>query len=381
MTSDQMFATQHTGAHFDLTGRLLAQIDAFLAWAAEQRASDITIQSGHQIIAEIAGCLLPVTRRTVTHGETTEVVNRFYGSETGSAVLLQGRAIDMAYEVAAGRGRRQRWRINATGVLGGTQISIRSLPDIPPSVEDLGIEPEILAACRVEQGAVLVTGPTGSGKSTLLASIVRMRAEDPREHGKIITYEAPIEFTYEKVRAVHSIISQSEVGDTGHLKTFGDAVRNAMRRKPKVALIGESRDAETMGGAVDLALSGHALFTTLHTNGVQETVQRMTSVFPVAERGSRAVGIMQALRLIVTQRLYPKVGGGLVGAREFLVFDKEVRERFLVRPYEEWPVVASQVLRERGQSMAMALNRLYDRGLIEPGLLAGTSVGGGDGVA
>lgn len=377
------FVVIHDGESFPDEGRLTGErIDQLLAWCSERRVSDVTIQSGRRVTAEIGGRLHEVTRRMLSAPEVVDIVNQLYGAASGNSQLLSGRDLDRSYEVQVARGRRFRYRVNATGILSeghtGIQITIRTLPDVPPPVEKLGVEAEILTACRREQGMGLVTGPTGSGKSTLLSSIIRMRAEDPDEHGKILTYEAPIEYTYDGIAERNCVIAQSEIGPAGHLQSFADGVRNAMRRKPKVILIGESRDAETMGGSVEAALSGHMLFTTLHTNGVRETVQRMVSLFPAEERASRAVSIMQALQVIVTQRLYPRVGGGMVAAREFMVFDDDVRDRFLVRPYEEWPRVARELLREGiGQSMGDAVRRLHDDGLVDDRVVALVEAGEG----
>lgn len=369
--SGKDFIVSHDGAKFPGgRGRISGPVlDELLRWCSERKASDITIQTDRPVIVEIGGQLHEVTDRRLTAPEVVDVVNQLYGAASGNSQLLTGRDLDRSYEVQVERGRRLRYRVNATGILSeghsGAQITIRTLPDVPPLVEALGVEVDILAACRRDQGMALVTGPTGSGKSTLLAAIIRMRAEDPEEHGKILCYEAPIEYTYDMVEARNCVIAQSEIGPAGHLATFADAVRNAMRRKPKIILIGESRDAETMGGSVEAALSGHMLFTTLHTNGVRETVQRMLSVFTADERTARAVSIMQALQVIVTQRLFPRVGGGMVAAREYLVFDDDLRDQFLSRSYEEWPQIARRVMLEgRGQTMGAAVRALHSAGLV-----------------
>src|SRR5207253_9859737 len=125
--------------------------------------------------------------------------------------------------------------------------------------------------------------------STLLASIIRHIAENPESHRKILTYESPIEFVYDSVETVSAIVSQSEI--PRHLPDFASGVRNALRRKPRLILVGEARDAETISAVIDAALTGHPVYTTLHSNGVADAVRRMISTFPAEERHGRALDI------------------------------------------------------------------------------------------
>ena len=136
----------------------------------------------------------------------------------------------------------------------------------------------ILDAIEPEQGVVYITGATGSGKSTLLASIIRDIAENAESHRKILTYESPIEFVYDTVEKTSSIVSQSEI--PRHLPSFAAGVRNALRRKPRLILVGEARDPETISAVMEAAMTGHPVYTTLHSNGVAETMRRLVTTFP-----------------------------------------------------------------------------------------------------
>src|SRR5262249_20263696 len=148
------------------------------------------------------------------------------------------------------------------------------------------------------------------------------------------TYEAPIEFVYDGVIGTHSCIAQTEI--PRHLPNFAAGVRNALRRKPSIILVGESRDRETVSAAIEAGQTGHLVFSTVHTTGITATIRRMTSGFEPSERTERAYAMMETLRMVVSQALVPKVGGGRLGMREFLVFDDRIREILLEMPLERW---------------------------------------------
>jgi defect-in-organelle-trafficking protein DotB len=341
-------------------------IDALLVWASNMGVSDVTLQTDRPVFCELHGRLHQVTKKTLAEAETIDIVNRLYGPN-GTSQLAKGEDFDVSYDIRVGRAERKRYRVNATGILSdgrdAVQVTIRPLPIEPPRLEDLDIEPEILGACDPVQGLVVITGPTGSGKSTLLASIIRRKIERPESHRKILTYEQPIEYVYDKIRGSSSIIAQTEI--PRHLPSFAAGIRNAMRRKPGDILVGESRDPETMAASAEASNTGHAVYTTLHSNGVAETVRRMISVFPVHEHASRAIDIMESLRLIVTQALLPRAGGGRVGVREFLIFNEAVRDHLLSISPDVWPTETRRLLARLGQPMGIAFAKAHARNLID----------------
>src|SRR5262249_54022314 len=145
--------------------------------------------------------------------------------------------------------------------------------------------------------------------------------------GKLLTYEAPIEFTYDTIISRRSLVAQTEI--PRHLPTFAAGVRNALRRKPEIILVGESRDRETISASIEAAQTGHLVFSTVHTTGVASTIRRMVSTFEPGERNERAFSLMETIRLIVTQTLVPKIGGGRVALREYMAFTEELRETLL----------------------------------------------------
>ncbi len=340
-------------------------LDKVLLHCVNLSASDVTLQTNSPILAEVHGCLHPVTSRRLSNTEVGDMLNAIYGSN-GTTQIYSGKDVDTQYEIRPNRSQRFRFRVNGTGcqVEGhdGLQITLRSIPSTPPDLKTLDIEPAILEAMAPDQGTVIVTGPTGSGKSTLLAAIIKYLAEQSEGHRKMLTYESPIEFVYDSVSMPSSIISQSEI--PRHLPSFAAGVRNALRRKPRLILVGEARDVETISAVIDAALTGHPCYTTLHSNGVSDAVRRMISTFPAEERNGRALDILETLRLIVWQRLAPSTDGKRVALREYLAFDQEVRDILIKTPVERLASKTRELLRERGQPMYVDAKRKFEQGIL-----------------
>lgn len=342
------------------------QVDDLILWCVMQRASDITIQSDRQTYIEVDGKLHAITRRTIDSADIAAFVTKMYGMDA-MAALTAGKDLDLSYEIKVDRNTRFRFRVNITAIMSrgrdGVSITMRVLPNVPPRMADLGIEKELIDAWAPRQGLVFVTGPTGSGKTTLLAAGTRMLIERPEGAGKMLTYEAPIEFVYDQIMGPHSVIAQSEV--PRNLPNFAAGVRNALRRKPNIILVGEARDRETVSAAIEAGQTGHLVYATTHTIGVAATIRRLVSVFDSGERTERAYALMETMRLIVTQALVPRVGGGRVAVREFLIFDDHIREHLLETPLEEWTNEAQNLLEKYGRTMQKAANEVYGEGMID----------------
>ena len=343
-----------------------SDVDPMLLWCVQKRASDISLQTDRPVYIEVDGTLHPITRRNLDSADMANILARLYGPDA-LAKLASGRDLDLSYEVRLDRNSRFRFRVNITAVLSrgrdSVQVTLRSLPSLPPTMKDLGVEDAIIANWSPRQGLVLITGPTGSGKSTLLASGCRMLIERPEGCGKMLTYEAPIEYVYDAIAGPRSLVAQSEI--PRHLPTFAAGVRNALRRKPNIILVGEARDRETVTAAIEAGQTGHLVYSTLHTIGVAATVRRIVSVFDPNERAERAYALMETLRMIVTQALVPKVGGGRLGLREYLVFDDNVREQLLGMPIEAWTTETQRFLVRYGRTMEQSANAAFKDGLID----------------
>ena len=338
-------------------------VDPLLVFCFENNVSDITIQTDEQVFAEVYGKLHRITNRRMTAGELNEIVTTLYSSESGVAKLNGGQDLDFAYEIRPDRERRLRYRVNATAisVMGhtGVQITIRTIPGVPPDIKALGVEDDILSNFAPKQGLVLITGATGSGKSTLLAGGLRWLSEDPNSHRKILTYEAPIEFVYDDVNKPSTVICQTEIGR--HLPSFAAGVRNALRRKPMVILVGEARDAETIGECVTASMTGHLTYSTVHSNGFADTIRRMVNVFPDGEKHARAIDIIASLKMVVSQMLIPDTNGKRVALREYVIMNEGIVDKMLSAGVDNLTMVSRKIVKEEGQSfLADATNKFKD---------------------
>ncbi len=341
-------------------------VDEFLLWCVKKNSSDVTMQTDRPAYNEIYGVLYPGTFRPLDAADMNVFLDRLYGPEA-LARLASGNDLDVSYEIRPDRYTRIRFRVNITAILSrgrdSSQITMRVLPSEPPQMADLNIEQDIINSWAPRQGVVIVTGPTGSGKTTLLASGIRMLLERRHGAGKVVCYESPIEYVYDAVKSPRSLISQTEI--PRHLPTFSRGVRNALRRKPEIILVGEARDKETISSVIEAAQTGHTVYTTTHTNGVANTVARMVSTFDPEERSERAYALMESVRLIVTQTLVVKIGGGRLGVREWMRFSDDVREKLMEMDFREWGPEIQRMLPFYGQSMAQSATGFFEKGLID----------------
>ncbi len=328
-------------------------------------ASDVTIQTNEPIIAEVYGRLKKITRRKIGNTEVGDVINAMYGPNA-TTIIMSGKDIDTHYEIRPNRSDRYRFRINGTGcqVEGhdGIQITARTIPTDPPKLDSMNLPQVLIDAITPEQGVVYVTGATGSGKSTLLASIIRSITEDADSNRKILTYESPIEFVFDSVEKISSVVSQSEI--PRHLPSFASGVRNALRRKPRLILVGEARDTETIGAVMEAAMTGHPVYTTLHSNSVAETIRRLVITFPPEERQGRTVDIIETVRVVISQRLAPTVDGKRVALREYLIFNEKIRDILLETDILNITNVVRKLVREHGQTMESDALAKFKAGVI-----------------
>lgn len=340
-------------------------IDDLLIFCYRMNVSDITIQTAEPITIELYGRIHKITKRKLTSTEVGEILNAIYGPN-GTTQIMRGTDLDTHYEIRPTRNERFRYRVNGVGcyVEGheGIQITLRVIPSTPPDIATLNLPQPILDAMAPQEGVVYITGATGSGKTTLLASMIKALGEDPAANRKMLTYEAPIEFVYDNVVMPTSLIAQSEIPK--HLPTFAEGVRNALRRKPHLILVGEARDTETISAVIEAALTGHPVYTTLHTNGVAETIRRLVGTFSQEERLGRTIDIVETCRLIVWQRLVPSTDGKRVALREFLVFSEKLRDRLLDSDPEQITQTTRTLLHEHGQPMLADVEEKFKAGLL-----------------
>ena len=340
--------------------------DEVMVWASNLGASDVELIPNDPIWMRLHGQWHPVTpQREVTTSEIGVILDASARQANASALTQSGTDVDFSHEIKISRGKKVRFRCNATGCrdgwTNGISMVLRTIPELPPKIDDLGVEPEILAAAKPKYGLVLVTGPVGSGKSTLLFSVLRDIAET--EQRNILTYEAPIEFDLMSVPNRKAPVVQTEV--PGHLKDFETAPRNSLRRAGDVGLFGESRDRTTMRNMSIEAETGVAVYSTVHTNSVAETISRMVREFPWEERDGMAATLLAATRLIVHQRLVPNLEGtGRVALREYLVMDETVRRALISKRVDELIPAMEALVEERGQTLLADAKAKFEAGKI-----------------
>ncbi|MEI8143187.1 MAG: type IV pilus twitching motility protein PilT [Candidatus Berkelbacteria bacterium] len=294
----------------EVTGNGFAK---YLDYAIEHNASDIHVSVGLPITVRIDGNLMSIPDSPDVDLAGAE---KIVGSFTPPELLIRlkrSKDVDFSFGYKA-----MRFRANIYYQKGTVAASLRIIPKEIRQFGDLGLPPILEKFTEHNQGFVIITGPTGSGKSTTLAAMIDKINSEKRKH--IITIEDPIEYVFENKQ---SVISQREVGsDT---ETFSRALRSAMREDPDVVMVGEMRDLETVEAALNLAETGHLVFTTLHTNSSAQTADRIINIFPPHLQQQVASQLASVLLGVVSQRLIPKINGGRVLAAEIMMANTAVK--------------------------------------------------------
>jgi defect-in-organelle-trafficking protein DotB len=236
----------------------------------------------------------------------------------------------------------------------------RTIPEHPPTMKQLEIEQDIINGAFPNNGLVLVTGTMGSGKSTTLAAMLRHIGQNHKKH--IVTYEDPIEFDLMSLPDLTGPLIQSAV--PYHIRDFLSGIRNATRRAPDVILVGESRDPETLRGMIEAAEIGVTAYSTVHTRSVSETPTRIINVFPPDQQQQVASTMLASLRLIIQQRLLPRIGGGRVAVREYLSFTPEIRRELMQTGISDLIPAIERFVAVNGQPLLEAADELYIEGVI-----------------
>ncbi|HKZ78031.1 MAG TPA: PilT/PilU family type 4a pilus ATPase [Pyrinomonadaceae bacterium] len=287
---------------------------------ASDKVSDLIFSPGRPPQIELAGKLQPVKipgleKLTPTH--TAGIAKIILGNHQNAVESLEKTgSADLSFSASG----EARFRVNIFKQRGTHAIVMRVIPVRPPKFSDFDLPEQLQEIAELKNGIVLVTGPTGSGKSTTLAAIIDLINESKYYH--IVTIEDPIEFLHPHK---NSTIHQRELhSDT---PSFATALRAALRQAPKVILVGEMRDRETIEVALEAAETGHLVFSTLHTIDASKTVDRIIGVFPKNEERVIRTRIAQSFRYIVSQRLIPRAAvKGRIAAIEILKSTMRTRE-------------------------------------------------------
>ncbi len=299
--------------YFDLDPLLEVMLDA------APTVSDLNLSVGRPPQVEVDGQLRGVPHASIERlmpYHTELMALRLMRGKKGLAdKLVRTGSADLSYSLP----RRTRFRVNIFSQRGTYSIVLRVIPNRIPTVEELGIPSQLNEITRERNGIVLVTGPTGSGKSTTLAALINRMNHEKAIH--IVTIEDPIEYLYRNDKAT---INQREIGtDT---ENFPNALRAALRQAPKVILVGEMRDVETISTALEASETGHLVLSTLHTIDAAKTIDRIVGVFPKDEERQVRTRFAQSFKWIVSQKLIPKPGGGRGAVCEILRANSRTRE-------------------------------------------------------
>lgn len=288
-------------------------VEELVSIVTREGASDLHITVGRHPTIRVSGDLIPIVKQPVLSPEDTMGIAMELLNEENKKIFLNTKDIDFSYSPDG----VVRFRGNAFFQKGLVGIALRLIPVTIRTLDELN-QPEILYEfARRKQGFFLVVGPVGQGKSTTLAAMVELINKERTEH--IVTIEDPIEFIFKGDR---SIIDQREVRfDT---EDFSTALRSMFREDVNVAMIGEMRNPETISSAVTAAETGHLVFSTLHTNSASQTIDRIIDTFPSGQQKQIRVQLAGSLLGIFSQRLVPRISGGLIPSYELLVNNNAV---------------------------------------------------------
>jgi len=285
-----------------------------------RRASDLIFSPGRLPQVEANGQLVAVkipTVETLTSEDTARIAADLIGGNKQAVEKLREQgSCDISYSLP----KLSRFRVNIFTQRGSCAIVMRVIPSTVPTFEDLHLPPQLHDLTKLRNGIVLVTGPTGSGKSSTLAAILDEVNEQQAIH--ILTIEDPIEFLHSHKKAT---VHQRELhSDT---PSFALALRAALRQAPKMILVGEMRDRETIEIALEAAETGHLVFSTLHTVDASKTIERIVGVFPLSDQHVIRSRFSKTFRYVVSQRLAPRRDGeGRVAVIEILKSTMRTRE-------------------------------------------------------
>ena len=278
-----------------------------------QNASDLHLSVGANPMIRINRRLSPLDDAPLMVGDVEYFLSQLMEKEQKDLFEVN-RELDFSVSL----GNKARFRVNAFYQRGYPSVALRLIPPHPPTLETLNLPKAISSLCELRQGLVMVVGPTGHGKSTTIASMIQRINETRAEH--IITVEDPIEYIFTNKL---SMIEQREMYLDPH--SWEISLKSILRQDPNVVMIGEMRDTETISTALQIAETGHLVFTTLHTNSAAQSVDRIISSYPEEKRAEIRLQFSQVLEVIISQRLLPSGSKGMVPAVELMLASDAIR--------------------------------------------------------
>jgi len=288
------------------------KIKKILELAIANKATDVHLSAGSLPKLRVDSQLLDVSMSGIEAEEIEELIWLLLDEAKSRKVKVK-KEVDFSFSMG-----EWRFRVNVYLQRGKPSAAIRIIPLQVPDFDELNLPKFMSSLVDLNQGFVLLTGPTGSGKSTTVASVINRIAQSRPCH--IVTIEDPIEYVISSKR---SLISQRELGND--TLSFSRALRSCLRQDPDVVFVGEMRDLKTISLALTVAETGHLVFSTLHTNSAAQTVDRIIDVFPAETKDQIRLQLSSVLSAVISQRLLPSNGGGLIPAFEILTATPAVR--------------------------------------------------------
>ena len=290
-----------------------ALLEKYVANVVQQDASDLHLSEGRVPIIRVSGVLVPLVKEQIlTRADIEGIANILLPKEAHERFVAT-KEVDFSYS----NNTNARFRGNGFVRQDKISFALRLIPAKIKTLQELNLPPILESFAQLEQGFFLVVGPVGQGKSTTLAAMVETINQNRLEH--IITIEDPVEYVYLEKK---SIIDQREVRiDTSDFKT---GLQNVFRQDIDVVLVGEMRGLETISTAVTAAETGHLVFSTLHTNDAAQTIDRIIDSFPAEQQEQIRIQLAGSLSGIFSQRLIPRISGGLIPAYELLINNNAV---------------------------------------------------------
>ena len=330
-------------------------IEEFLTLAAKEEASDLFIVAGLPLTMKVNGVMRRINEEKMMPQDTEKIIREIYEKALDRDInqLLKTGDDDFSFAIPG----VSRFRVSAYKQRGALSAVIRVITFQLPNPQELGIPEAVMQFADHTKGMILVTGSAGSGKSTTLACLIDRINNTRNTH--IITLEDPLEYLH---RHNKSIVSQREIKiDTDNYVT---ALKASLRQSPNIILLGEMRDYETISVAMTAAETGHLLFSTLHTIGAANTIDRIIDVFPPNQQHQIAVQLSMVLNAVISQQLVPTIDGQMVPAFEIMSVTPAIRNMIRDNKVHQIDGLIATSAKDDMISMDMSLMNLCKQGII-----------------
>ena len=328
------------------------QIVTLLKQICNKGVSDVHFRVGKPPSLRMGANIVKTNLEPLTDEDFESIMKEIVRKENQERILGMTN-FDFVYELPG----VSRFRVNYCKDLGMPKLTMRLVPLQIPTIDELGLPSAIKELTTLNNGILMVTGPTGSGKSTTLASIIDTINENYQKH--IVTIEDPVEFMYTDKK---SLMTQRSLGID--VDTFTSGIKYALRQDPDVILVGEIRDRDTMENAMAAAETGHLVLATIHTNSAVQTINRIINLFDESTRVLAAERIAGCLRATIAQKLITKIDGGRAPAIEIMTVTSTVKDYILKRNFDEIYNVMRRGEYNNMKTMNASIFELYDMGKI-----------------